>query len=694
MVWDVGDRPYPAGDQARPAPAYPHRMDGLEEAISGAADADDVLRLVIEHGCADLGATAGLIVVARPDGVIHVAANYRYPEDVLAQFSPMSVTDRLPIVEAVRSAQPVYVESPDHRDERFPELTGRGAVASASLPLVVDDIVVGTFSPADRQLLEDLAHSCSTAIDRLRVDSVGDRDGELLASLVDVSSIGVIHGQDDRILQANDAFLAMLGYRHIDLEAGRLRWPELTPDEWNHVDDDIVGQMMSTGTSRAVSKEYIHKLGHRVPVLVAASLVEAEPFRWIALVVDLTEQKRAEQQASEVSNQLDAALRDADAARTLAAMARELEAAQRLAQVGSWQWMCATDENTWSREMFRIHGVEEPTASLTSEEWLAFLHPDDRSTHVQQRTAAVEHAAPMSYEKRIVLPDGSVREVIVRGEPILDEDGSVVGVRGTSQDVTEQRRAEADLARTREALFLTELQRRQDHGTVQALQQAVLPERLPQSNEFEVGACYDPAGPNADIGGDWYDCFALGDDLLALAVGDVAGHGLGSAALMVQLRNALRAYAVRERSPSAAVAQLNQFLVHLDTDSFATLVYAVYQPSSGTLCWTHAGHPPALRFSVGHHEWLDTPGVGGPVLGVWGDASYSAVTAVLFFTDGLIERRGSVLQEGLDRLSEVVEKSTDLASQDLCDGMVKALFDTDDREDDVCQLVLRRASEG
>lgn len=686
-------------------------MDWLDDAISGAGDADDVLRLVIEDGCAHLGATAGLLVIVRPDGVIHVAANYRYPEDVLAQFSPMSVTDRLPIVEAVRSAAPVFVESPDRRDERFPELTGRGALASASLPLMVDGIVVGglglsfdrarSFSAADRQLLEGLARSCSTAIDRLRVDSVGDRDGEVLANLVDVSSIGVIHGQDDQILQANDAFLAMLGYRHIDLEGGLLRWPELTPDEWNPVDDDIVGQMMSTGTSRATSKEYFHRLGHRVPVLVAASLIEAEPFRWIALVVDLTEQKRAEQQASEASGRLDAALRDADAARTLAAMARELEAAQRLAQVGSWQWMCATDENTWSREMFRIHGIDEPTAPLSSEEWLAFLHPDDRPTHVQQRAAAVEHAAPMSYEKRIVLPDGSVREVIVKGEPILDEDGSVVGVRGTSQDVTEQRRAEADLARTREALFLTELQRRQDHGTVQALQQAVLPERLPESARFEVGACYDPAGPNADIGGDWYDCLVLGDDLLALAVGDVAGHGLGSAALMVQLRNALRAYAVRERSPAAVVAQLNEFLVHLGTDSFATLVYAVYQPSTGTLCWTHAGHPPALRFSVGSHEWLDTPGVGGPVLGVWADATYPEATAVLdpgegvlFFTDGLIERRDSLLQEGLDRLSEAVEKNIDQSSQDLCDGMVQALFDTDDREDDVCQLVLRRATEG
>ncbi len=170
---------------------------------------------------------------------------------------------------------------------------------------------------------------------------------------------------------------------------------------------------------------------------------------------------------------------------------------------------------------------------------------------------------------------------------------------------------------------------------------------------------------------------------------------------MVQLRNALRAYAVREHSPSEVVRQLNQFLVHLDTDSFATLVYAVYQPSTGSLCWTHAGHPPALRFSTDEHAWLDTPGVGGPVLGVWGDAAYPEATTmldpgegVLLFTDGLIERRGSMLDEGLDRLADAVAKSIDLSCQDLCDGMVEVLFDSEDREDDVCQLVLRRKAPG
>ena len=248
--------------------------------------------------------------------------------------------------------------------------------------------------------------------------------------------------------------------------------------------------------------------------------------------------------------------------------------------------------------MFRIHGIDEPTDPLTSEEWLDFLHPDDRATHVGQRTAAVELGAPMAYEKRIVLPDGSVRQVVVKGEPIRDEDGSVVGVRGTSQDVTEQRRAEADLARTREALFLTELQRRQDHGTVEALQQAVLPEHLPDGRRVRGGRLLQPGRAQrrhrrglvrllrarrrpARPGG-------------RRRRRPRAGLGRADGAAAQRAAGLRRARAVAGR---AVVGQLNQFLVHLDTDSFATLVYAVYQPSTGSLCWTHAGHPPALRFS-------------------------------------------------------------------------------------------------
>ena len=157
------------------------------------------------------------------------------------------------------------------------------------------------------------------------------------------------------------------------------------------------------------------------------------------------------------------------------------------------------------------------------------------------------------------------------------------------------------------------------------------------------------------MGGDWYDAFEQRNGRLALTVGDVAGHGIDSAALMGQLRNALRAYAMHEDDPSIVVERLNQLLHHLGTDSFATLVFATYDPATGHLWWTHAGHPPGLLFSDGATSWLEADDVGGPLLGVWDDARFPAGTAtldrggsLLLYTDGLIERRGSTLQEGFD----------------------------------------------
>ena len=156
----------------------------------------------------------------------------------------MSVTDRLPIVEAVRSGDAGVrrVTRPPRR--ALPRAHRAGARwrrrrcrcrrrhrRRRARALAFDE--ARTFSDrgpsAARRpgpvVLGRRSTGCASR-------PSATRDGELLANLVDVSSIGVIHGQDDRILQANDAFLAMLGYRHADLEAGLLRWPELTPDEW------------------------------------------------------------------------------------------------------------------------------------------------------------------------------------------------------------------------------------------------------------------------------------------------------------------------------------------------------------------------------------------------------------------------------------------------------------------------------
>ena len=120
--------------------------------------------------------------------------------------------------------------------------------------------------------------------------------------LVDANIIGIfirsITGEvDGSIVEANDAFLRMVGYDREDLISGRIRWAELTPPEWRDVDARAVAELKTTGILPAYEKEYFRKDGSRVPVLVGAASLENG--HGVAFVVDLTERRRAEAEARE-----------------------------------------------------------------------------------------------------------------------------------------------------------------------------------------------------------------------------------------------------------------------------------------------------------------------------------------------------------------------------------------------------------
>src|SRR5204862_51936 len=109
-----------------------------------------------------------------------------------------------------------------------------------------------------------------------------------------------------------------------------------------------------------------------------------------------------------------------------------------------------------------------------------------------------------------------------------------------------------------------------------------------------LAARYVPATADMEVGGDWYDVVPLPDGHLGLAIGDVAGHGLRAASTMGQLRMALRAYAVEEESPAQVVSRAHQLVERMGLPDIATLVYLVFDPDSGAVRYTSAGHPPPL----------------------------------------------------------------------------------------------------
>jgi len=227
----------------------------------------------------------------------------------------------------------------------------------------------------------------------------------------------------------------------------------------------------------------------------------------------------------------------------------------------------------------------------------------------------------------------------------------------------------------------------------------MLPHELPVVTGFELDTCYTPASPDLAIGGDWYDAFAVNADTLAFAVGDVSGHGVDAAALMAQLRNALRAYALEDERPGDVLGRLNRFLCRLDTEQFATVVYGTVALGEARCTWSVAGHPTLLFFGPRGATVGDDTERRGPLLGFRPDASFGESTEVLepgegllAYSDGLVERRGEHIDDGTERLRRIVDELWDEPIDHLCDQFLKRIAGGHEGRDDVCQLLVRRVA--
>ncbi|MGW5651932.1 ATP-binding SpoIIE family protein phosphatase [Streptomyces humi] len=261
-----------------------------------------------------------------------------------------------------------------------------------------------------------------------------------------------------------------------------------------------------------------------------------------------------------------------------------------------------------------------------------------------------------------------------------DRDG---GVLLFATDVT-------DHAEAAERLRASERRQRE---TAVTLQRSLLPQELEQPDDLRIAATYQPGGTEAAVGGDWYDVITLGGGRTALVIGDVMGRGVRAAAVMGQLRTAVRAYARLDLPPHEVLQLLDGLAAEIDPNQIATCVYAVHDPNEGRLVYASAGHLPILvRDENGTVLRTDEPT--GPPLGTggWIHASGSVPlgpgsTAVLY-TDGLVERRDEDLDEGIAALERALAGATG-TPQVVCDRLVRSAGVTADHYDDVAVLVLQ-----
>src|SRR4051794_8500486 len=236
--------------------------------------------------------------------------------------------------------------------------------------------------------------------------------------------------------------------------------------------------------------------------------------------------------------------------------------------------------------------------------------------------------------------------------------------------------------------------------TAEALQRNLLGP-APVVAGLQTAVRYLPASRNAQVGGDWYDAFALPDGTTMLVIGDVAGHDAPAAAAMAQLRGMLRAIATSAAdSPATALSTLDQVLADLDLHTLVTVTVATLEPGddgSARLSWSNAGHPPAVLACADGEVTLlaRTPerllGVAPGVHRTDHQLVLHPGDTLLLYTDGLVERRGATLDDGFGWLVGEVEALGREPLEQLCDALLAALGGRVD--DDVALLAVRLPDE-
>ncbi|MGP8300853.1 ATP-binding SpoIIE family protein phosphatase [Streptomyces inhibens] len=247
-----------------------------------------------------------------------------------------------------------------------------------------------------------------------------------------------------------------------------------------------------------------------------------------------------------------------------------------------------------------------------------------------------------------------------------------------------------DQIESAERLRVSEARQREAAVT---LQRSLLPQELEQPDDLCVAATYQPGGTDAAVGGDWYDVITLGGGRTALVIGDVMGRGVRAAAVMGQLRTAVRAYARLDLPPHEVLQLLDGLAAEIDASQIATCVYAVHDPNEGRLVYASAGHLPILvRDPQGTVRRAAEPT--GPPLGTggWlhtsGSVPLAPGSSAVLYTDGLVERRDKDIDEGVEALERAFAGAAG-APDIVCDRLLRSLGITATHDDDVAILVLQ-----
>jgi PAS domain-containing protein len=652
-----------------------------EAAMELASDGSDLADAMLTQTLAAVGAVAVAIWLIAPDGAIELAGQAGLPPGEASRWRRMPPAMAALPVRAASTGAEFWWHDGRPPDDETPLIGHWDAGARAVLPLLTESggavgsfevcwpTALGEFPVAIRRQVSALAALVVRAL-----SLAGDYSGHWVLGLLDGLHESALFAcamreradepSDFRIVHASPGFRDPAGRSATDLVGQSLieAYPDAAmPGGLYH----RALEVLATGAPQHVSGEVIGAVTSSGQVAIAsvriARLLDGVVITW----------------------------RHAADTDRLAAL---LGHAQRLGRFGGWEENLASGTVHWTEPMFPLFGMPSGHPVSLSDLDSRVVADDVGVARSFRNRLLQDKVATAALFRVIKRDDGSIRQLRAFAEPVTDNYGELIAVRGTYQDVSAHYHTELALAATRDLLSDTEERAAEEHRLAVRLQQAITPQssHLVEAAGLKVAARYRPAGKGHLVSGDWYDTVPLPTKQVMLVVGDVAGHGIEAVTGMVALRNCLRGLAITGAGPASLLSWLNDVACHLTDDTFGTAICCLYHPEQGALRWARAGHLPAVLVRNARARLLPQPH--GVLLGAHAEVCNEEASTtlrpgdtLLLFTDGLIERRDQAIDESINTLLAVASRPVkDIDSY--ADLLVAEL--ASDTNDDACLVAV------
>ncbi|MGW7432294.1 PP2C family protein-serine/threonine phosphatase [Streptomyces sp. NPDC054861] len=367
--------------------------------------------------------------------------------------------------------------------------------------------------------------------------------------------------------------------------------------------------------------------------------------------------------------------------------------AQHLASMGWGHWDLLSGKVTWSEGLSRIFRTDL-NMPWSLEELCDALLPADTTAFAEFITAVLAGEEPAWTRIRFLVL-GEVRTLDLLGRPVAGTDGRPWAVHLVARDLTPQMRSRRRLVETERETERLRQQAEAEREVAGMLREALLPTHSEQlaAVGLTVAAAYQPSEVDSAVGGDWYKCRLLPDGRVLVAMGDACGHGLEAVARMAQQRHALAGLAQTGAPAGEIMTWLNELVCSDPSGQTATAI-AGHLDADRVLHWADAGHPAPVVRREGRAFPLATE-QRGPLLGALPGYAYETSAyplqrgdLLLMYTDGMVERRGEDITEGIDRLVRTVGDAAGLTPQQTIDRLVED-HARSGHDDDACLLAIR-----